>query len=63
MTAQERIDANVELLLGQIGSCLAYYNESARDRMRDAMRKVMIESYIQGSNDCGRATRRARNML
>ena len=55
MTPEQRIDAALDSVLQAAGSSLSsfgYYTSNDRlDQMREAMRKVMSESYIQGSND------------
>lgn len=53
MTPDERVDAALEAVLKAMGTSLKYYSlQSKKDGMREAMRKIMSESYIQGSNDC-----------
>ena len=52
MTPEQRIDAALDSVLRAAGSSLKHYTmQSTLDQMREAMRKVMSESYIQGSND------------
>ena len=56
MTPEQRIDAALDSVLLAAGSSLKIftvhlYPPSRVNLMRDAMRKVMSESYIQGSND------------
>jgi hypothetical protein len=56
MTPEQRIDANLDLVLRASGSSLdRYWPSSTMAAMREAMRKVMRDSYIQGSNDCHKA--------
>ena len=51
-TADERIDAALDSVLKASGSALKHYTmaKTLAD-MREAMRKVMAGSYIEGSND------------
>lgn len=50
--AEARIDAALDSVLRASGSGLRYYTmQLTLDRMRDAMRKIMSDSYIAGSND------------
>ena len=52
MTPEQRIDAALDSVLKASGSALRHYTmPGSRDRMREAMRKIMSESYIHGSND------------
>lgn len=58
----ERIDSNINVdsaldaILKASGSALKNYTLPGNlDRMREAMRKVMIQSYIAGSNACHKA--------
>lgn len=52
MTPEQRTDAALDSVLQASGSSLKNYTMPLTiDRMRDAMRKVMLESYIAGSND------------
>ena len=56
MTPEQRIDANLDSVLRASGSALKHYTmPGTLKAMRDAMRKVMSESYIKGSNDCHKA--------
>lgn len=55
MGAQERIDAALDSVLKASGSALRYYTPGTLDKMREAMRKIMSSSYIDGSNDCMKA--------
>ena len=56
MTPEQRIDANLDAVLRAAGSALKNYTmPSTLAAMREAMRKVMSDSYIAGSNDCHRA--------
>lgn len=52
MTPEERIDAALDSVLRASGSALKYYTvPSILTMMREAMLKVMAESYREGSND------------
>lgn len=52
MTSEERIDAALDSVLKASGSALKNYSmQSTLDKMREAMRNIMCESYILGSND------------
>ena len=52
MTPEQRIDAALDSVLRASGSALRHYTmQSTLDDMRKAMRKVMCDSYIAGSND------------
>ena len=58
MTLQQRIDAALDTILKASGSSLKHYTmQKTLDDMREAMRKIMSESYIAGSNDCFKAIR------
>ena len=52
MTPEQRIDAALDSVLKASGSALRHYTmpKSLAD-MREAMRKVMSDAYIKGSND------------
>ena len=51
MTPDERIDAALDAVLKASGSGLRFYTcAHILSAMREAMRKVMSESYILGSN-------------
>ena len=51
MTSDERIDAALESILKASGSSLKHYTmDKTLNDMREAMRRVMIDSYIDGSN-------------
>lgn len=51
MTPEERIDAALESVLNAAGTSLKNYSVQINlDNMRAAMRKIMSESYIEGSN-------------
>ena len=53
MTPEERIDKNLNRVLNAAGSSLGYFTiQKNIDDMRQAMRDIMSESYIAGSNDC-----------
>lgn len=50
-TPEQRIDEALELVLRASGSSLKNYTmPSSLEKMREAMRKVMSDSYIEGSN-------------
>lgn len=52
MTPEERIDAAIDSVLKASGSAINNYSmQLTLERMREAMRKVMSDSYISGSND------------
>ncbi len=55
MTSTEKIDAALDSVLRVTGSSShGHYTGLAPeiiDRLREAMRKIMTDSYIQGSND------------
>lgn len=58
MTPEERIDAALDSVLRASGSALRNYTtQKTIDEMREAMRKIMSDSYIAGSNDCWNASR------
>ena len=60
MTSEQRIDAALDSVLRAAGSKLKHYTmQSTLDQMREAMRKVMSESYIQGSNDNFKAMKKS----
>lgn len=49
-TPEQRIDEALELILRASGSSLKNYTmPSSLEKMREAMRKVMSASYIEGS--------------
>lgn len=52
MTTEQRIDANIDALLRASGSGIDYYTmPRTLEAMRDAMRRIMSDSYIKGSQD------------
>lgn len=52
MTPDQRIDAALDSVLRASGTSLNHYRTRIQlDDMRKAMRKVMCDSYIAGSND------------
>ena len=52
MTPEQRIDANIDALLRASGSGIDYHTmPRTLEAMRDAMRRIMSDSYIQGSQD------------
>ena len=65
MTTTEKIDAALDSVLAACGSDLKtvhentrHYKPSTKDDMRAAMRKIMSDSYMEGSNDAHEAMRR-----
>lgn len=62
MTPPEKIDAALDLVLPAGKFLKTNYSSSQElDRMRDAMRKIMSESYIQGSRDAQDAMKSSAN--
>ena len=58
-THEQRIDAALESVLRAAGTSLRHYSmPTIREGMREAMRKVMSDAYIEGSNDCEKAMKR-----
>ena len=52
MTPEQRIDAAIDSILKASGSALKHYTmQKSLDDMRKAMKKIMSDSYIAGSND------------
>lgn len=52
ITPEQRIDEALDSVLRASGSALRHYTmQSTLDDMRKAMRKIMSDSYIDGSND------------
>ena len=52
MTPEERIDANIDAILRASGSGIDYHTmPRSLKAMRDAMRKIMSDSYIKGTQD------------
>lgn len=57
-TPTQRIDDNIDSVLRAAGYRLAHYTMPAtRENLREAMRKIMSQSYIDGSNDAYKAMR------
>lgn len=53
MTPGERVDAAIETILVAAGTSLKNYSlHKPREEMRKAMRNIMSDSYIKGSNAC-----------
>lgn len=52
----DKIDENLEKILKATGSKLDYYMPVYKKQLRDAMRKIMSESYLAGCDDCASAT-------
>ena len=63
MTPEERIDAALDSVLKASGSALKHYTmaKTLAD-MREAMRKIMSDSYIKGSNDHFEAIKNASHL-
>jgi hypothetical protein len=58
MTPEQRIDANIDSILKAAGSALRHHTmQKTLDDLRNAMRKIMSDSYIAGSNDNFKAMR------
>jgi len=56
MTSEQKIDANIDSILKAAGSSLKYHTlQKTLDDLRNAMRKIMSDSYISGSSDNYRA--------
>ena len=51
MTPTEKIDAALDAVLCAAGSGIRYYSTHQTNSMREAMRKIMVDSYIEGGND------------
>ena len=52
MTNEQRIDAALDSVLKAAGTSLRHYTmPGSRDRMREAMRKIISEAYSQGADD------------
>ena len=61
MSPEERIDANLDAVLRASGSALRYFSQPLTlAAMREAMRKIMSDSYIAGSNAVHRAMKGGR---
>ena len=60
MTPEQRIDVALDSVLKASGSALRHYTmpKTLAD-MREAMRKVMSDAYIKGSNDAIEAIKKA----
>lgn len=54
MSAEERLDEALDAVLKAAGASLAEHldNTTRLEKMQQAMRKIMIASYIAGSNAC-----------
>jgi len=62
MTPEQRIDAALDSVLRASGTSLNHYRTRIQlDDMRKAMRNVMSDSYIAGSNDAVRVIRGGEN--
>lgn len=62
MTPEQRIDEALDSVLKASGSALKHYSMPLTlANMREAMRKIMSDSYMQGSNDNFYAQRKALN--
>lgn len=52
MTPDQRIDANIDAILRASGSGIDYHTmPRTLEAMRDAMRRIMSDSYIKGTQD------------
>ena len=52
MTPDQLIDANIDAILRASGSGIDYHTmPRTLEAMREAMRRIMADSYIKGSND------------
>lgn len=61
MPPEKRIDDALDAVLRASGSSLKNFTtQKTLDGMRDVMRQIMSDSYINGSNDCHDAVRKAR---
>lgn len=59
VTPEVRIDMALDSILKASGSALRYYSvPRTLANMREAMRKIMSDSYISGSNDCAKALKK-----
>ena len=57
ITPEEYIDAALDSVLKASGSALRHYTMPLTlERMREAMRKVISDAYIKGSNDAIEST-------
>ena len=53
MSNEQKIDDALDSILRASGSALKHYTmKKTLDGMRDAMRKIMSDSYLKGSKDC-----------
>lgn len=51
--AQQKINENLQKILIAAGSNLKHYTmQKSLNDLREAMRSIMVESYIEGSNAC-----------
>ena len=56
LDSNQNVDEALDSILKASGSALKNYTLPGNlDRMRKAMRKIMSQSYIAGSNDCHKA--------
>lgn len=52
MDSMDKIDAALDSVLRASGSALKYYTVGTNlEKMREAMRKIMADSYMSGVND------------
>lgn len=51
-SAEANIDAALNAVLAAAGTKLSNYMSGTQGALREAMRNVMSDSYIKGSNDC-----------
>ena len=50
--AENPIDDALNTVLRAAGTKLSNYMPGTQEKLREAMRNVMSDSYIKGSNDC-----------
>ena len=63
MTPEQRIYEALDSVLRASGSALKHYTmQKTLNEMREAMRKVMSDSYISGSNDNFKAMKKTPNV-
>ena len=60
MDSMDKIDAALDSVFSAGGLTLHFYaNNKTINGMREAMRKIMADSYIEGGNDTHKAMKRA----
>ena len=63
MNPQDNIDAALDSVLRASGTSLKHYSmQLSLDNMRKAMRKIMSDSYIAGSNAYADALKKAKDI-